>query len=193
MSNPQGKFTDAGEIGAYVLAHTAGLLWGFGVNPWIFRTLVAKGYRDLMLPSIALSIAVAVVVLLLFLFLRRMMTGMQATASGLSGASTVPPSPSPAPGPAGAPRLQAGAGAGWVLGVVSIVCGVIGLLPGIGLLAAMIGIALGWVGRRRALEEGDDRGAFLCLVGLVLASVMLVVSGIYLLLVGGAMLGVRHF
>jgi hypothetical protein len=194
MSNPQGKFTDAGEIGAYVLAHAAGLLWGFGVNPWIFRTLVAKGYRDLMLPSVALSIAVAAVVLLLFLFLRRMMTGgTQAAASGLPGAPAVPPPPTPAPLPVGALRPQAGPGAGSVLGIVSIVCGVIGLLPGFGLLAAMIGIALGWVGRRRALEEGDNRGAFLCLVGLVLASVMLVVSGIYLLLVGGAMLGITHF
>jgi len=193
MSNPQGKFTDAGEIGAYVLAHTAGLLWGFGVNPWIFRTLVAKGYRDLMLPSIALSIAIAVVVLLLFLVLRRMITGgTQATASGLPGAPAVPPTPTPAP--VGAPRPQAGAvGAGWILGIVSIVCGVIGLLPGFGLLASLIGIALGWVGRRRALEEGDNRGAFLCRVGLILASVMLVVSGLYLLLVGNAMLGITHF
>jgi hypothetical protein len=184
MSNPLGKFTDAGEIGAYVLAHAAGLLWGFGVNPWIFRTLVAKGYRDLMLPSIVLSLAVAAVVLFLFLLLRRMMTGgMQAAVSGLPGAPAVPPPPTPAPVP----------GAGWVLGIVSIVCGVIGLLPGFGLLAAMIGIALGWVGRRRALQEGDNRGAFLCLVGLVLACVMLVVSGVYLLVVGGAMLGIMHF
>ena len=69
----------------------------------------------------------------------------------------------------------------------------IGLLPGFGLLAAMIGIALGWVGRRRALQEGDNRGAFLSLVGLVLACVMLVVSGVYLLVVGSAMLGITHF
>ncbi len=57
----------------------------------------------------------------------------------------------------------------------------------------MIGIALGWVGRRRALEEGNNRGAFLCRVGLILACVMLVVSGLYLLLVGGAVLGITHF
>jgi hypothetical protein len=193
MSNPQGKFTDGGEIGAYVLAHAAGLLWGFGVNPWIFRTLVAKGYRDLMLPSIALSIAIAAVVLLLFLFLRRIMTGgMQVQASSLPGATAAPPPPAAAP--VGAPRLQAGTvGAGWILGIVSIVCGVIGLLPGFGLLAAMIGIALGWVGRRRALQEGDSRGAFLSLVGLILACVMLVVSGLYLLVIGSAMLGITHF
>jgi len=193
MSNPQGKFTDAGEIGAYVLAHAAGLLWGFGVNPWIFRTLVAKGYRDLMLPSIALSIAIAAVVLLLFLVLRRMMAGgLQVTAYSAPGVPAA--TPTPAPVPAGTPRLQAGVvGAGWILGIVSILCGVIGLLPGFGLLASMIGIALGWVGRRRALEEGDNRGAFLCRVGLILASVMLVVSGLYLLLVGNAMLGITHF
>jgi hypothetical protein len=42
----------------------------------IFRSLVANGYRNLLLPSIALSIAVVFVVLLIFLFLRKMMAGV---------------------------------------------------------------------------------------------------------------------
>ena len=76
MAAPRGKLTDLPEIAAYVLAHAAGFAWGFTVNPMIFRSLVAQGYRDhLMLVIIALGIAVAVVVLLLFLFLRKAMAG----------------------------------------------------------------------------------------------------------------------
>lgn len=188
MSARQGKLTDPPEIGAYVLAHAAGLLWAFTVNPWIFRALVEKGYRNLMLPSIAMSIAVSAVVLLIFLFLRRMMAGGTQTAAASPPGATVP---APAPPPAAfatQPVAAASFGAGWILGVVSIVCGVLGLLPGFGILASMIGIALAWVGRRRALEDSDSRGAFLCLVGLALASVTLVIAVLYQLLVGSALL-----
>jgi hypothetical protein len=66
-------FTDVGEISAYVLAHGAGIAWGATVNPMIFRSLMAQGYRNLMLPGLALSIAVSVTVLLIFLFLRSLM------------------------------------------------------------------------------------------------------------------------
>jgi hypothetical protein len=191
MSNSRRKLTDLPEIGAYVLAHATGLAWGFGVNPSIFRALAAQGYRNLLLPSIALSIAIAAVVLLIFLVLRRIMEGtMQTTVDSLPAV----PVPSLGPVPAVTQPLPAGAfGAGWTLGVISIVCGVIGLLPGIGILAAIIGIGLGWAGRRRALGEDDDRGAFLCRVGIILASVTLVIAALYLLLVGTAMLSVIHY
>ena len=76
MPAPQGKFTDVPEIAAYVIAHAAGIAWAFAVNPLIFRSLIAQGYRNLTAPALALSIAVGVVVLLIFLALRRAMTGL---------------------------------------------------------------------------------------------------------------------
>ena len=76
MPAPRGKLTDLPEISAYVLAHAAGVAWGLAVNPMIFRSLVAQGYRDhLPLAAIALGIAVSAVVLLIFLFLRKAMAG----------------------------------------------------------------------------------------------------------------------
>ena len=87
MPAPKGKLTDVPEIAAYVLAHMAGLAWGYGVNPMIFRSLVAQGYRDhLVLVAVALGIAVSVVVLLIFLLLRRAMAG-----SGAPPANVPPP------------------------------------------------------------------------------------------------------
>jgi hypothetical protein len=73
MPARQGRGRSLPEISAYVLAHTAGIVWGFAVNPLIFRDLVARGYRDLLLPGIVLSIAITIVELLIFLFLRTMM------------------------------------------------------------------------------------------------------------------------
>jgi hypothetical protein len=76
MPAPRGQLTDTREISAYVLAHAAGFAWGYTVNPMIFRSLVAQGYRDhLQLAAIALGIAVSVVVLLIFLVLRKAMAG----------------------------------------------------------------------------------------------------------------------
>ncbi len=76
MPAPRGKLTDLPEITAYVLAHAAGIAWGWAVTPKIFRTLIAQGYRDhLMSVGLGLSIAVSAVVLLLFLFLRKAMAG----------------------------------------------------------------------------------------------------------------------
>jgi hypothetical protein len=72
---PPAPFTDVPEISAYVLAHAAGLVWGATVNPLIFRSLIAQGYRNFMLPGIAISITVSIVVLLIFLFLRKAMSG----------------------------------------------------------------------------------------------------------------------
>ena len=53
--------------------HAAGIAWGFAVNPMIFRSLIAQGHRNLMLPGLAIGIAVSLVVLLIFLFLRKAM------------------------------------------------------------------------------------------------------------------------
>jgi hypothetical protein len=89
MAAPRGKLTDLPDISAYVLAHAAGIAWGFAVNPMIFRSLIEQGYRDhLPLAAIALGIAVSIVVLLIFLLLRKAMAG--------SGA---PPPPADLPAP----------------------------------------------------------------------------------------------
>jgi hypothetical protein len=89
MPAPRRKLTDLPDISAYVLAHAAGIAWALAVNPTIFRTLVALGYRDRLLPAgIANSIAIAAVVLLIFLLLRKAMAG--------SGA---PPPPADRPAP----------------------------------------------------------------------------------------------
>jgi len=73
---PPAKLTDLRELSAYVLAHAAGLAWGAVVNPLIYRSLIAQGYRNLMPLGVAISIAVAAVVLVIFLFLRKAMAGL---------------------------------------------------------------------------------------------------------------------
>jgi hypothetical protein len=89
MPAPRGKLTDLPDISAYVLAHAAGIAWALAVNPTIFRSLVAQGYRQyLLLVGIANSIAISAVVLLIFLLLRKAMAG--------SGA---PPPPADRPAP----------------------------------------------------------------------------------------------
>jgi putative flippase GtrA len=91
MPAPRGKLTDLPELVAYVLAHAAGLAWAYAVNPMIFRSLVAQGYRDhLVLAAFALGIAASVVVLLLFLLLRKAVAGTGAPP---------PPADRPAPPP----------------------------------------------------------------------------------------------
>jgi hypothetical protein len=91
MPAPRGKLTDLPEILAYVLAHAAGLAWGFTVNPTLFRYLVAQGYRQhLLLLGIANGIAVSAVVLLIFLVLRKAMAG-----SGPPPPPAAPPIPPP--------------------------------------------------------------------------------------------------
>jgi hypothetical protein len=72
---PPASFTDLPELSAYVLAHAAGLAWGAIGTPWIFRSLIAQGARNLMPLGIAISIVVSIVVLLIFLFLRKAMAG----------------------------------------------------------------------------------------------------------------------
>jgi hypothetical protein len=71
MANEPVKFTDGPEIAAYVVAHGLGIAWNSTVTPLIFRSLIAEGYRNLVLPGFALSVTVSIVVLLIFLFLRK--------------------------------------------------------------------------------------------------------------------------
>jgi hypothetical protein len=92
MPAPRGKLTDLPDISAYVMAHAAGIAWALAVNPTIFRSLVALGYRDhLLLAGIANSIVISAVVLLIFLLLRKAMAG--------SSGAPPPPADRPAPPP----------------------------------------------------------------------------------------------
>ena len=91
---PRGKLTDLPDISAYVLAHVAGIAWALAVNPTIFRSLVALGYRDhLLLAGIANSLLISAVVLLIFLLLRKAMAG---SSSGPPPPPAAPPAPRPA-------------------------------------------------------------------------------------------------
>ena len=79
MTDQPAKLTDLPELSAYVLAHAAGLIWGFTVNPQIFRALVAEGYRNFVVIGVGLSAAILVVVLLIFLLLRLLMATAAST------------------------------------------------------------------------------------------------------------------
>jgi hypothetical protein len=70
---PPESLTDLPEVGAYVIAHAAGIAWNAIVTPLIFRVLIAQGRRDLQVAGIALSITVSIAVLLIFLALRKAM------------------------------------------------------------------------------------------------------------------------
>ena len=89
MAAPKGRITDGPDLLAYVLAHAAGFAFALTVNPMIFRSLIAQGYRaHVLLAAIGLSIATSAVVLLLFLVLRKLIAG-----------SAAPPPPADKPAP----------------------------------------------------------------------------------------------
>src|SRR5512137_1809662 len=89
MAAPKGKLTDLPDLSAYVLAHAAGFAFALTVNPMIFRSLIAQGYREhVLLAAIGLSIATSAVVLLLFLLVRKLIAG---------SAAAPPPADKPAP------------------------------------------------------------------------------------------------
>lgn len=65
---------------------------------------------------------------------------------------------------------------GTVLGVVSIVAAVLGLLPGIGLLLAIIALVTGIIGRRQAKTHGNNTGKLLATIGVAISCVVLVID-----------------
>jgi hypothetical protein len=62
--------TDPAELVAYLSTQAAGLIWNFTVAAAIARRLMARGDRDTLSTSMALSIASDIAVLVLFLLLR---------------------------------------------------------------------------------------------------------------------------
>lgn len=58
MAAPKGRITNGPDLLAYVLAHAAGFAFALTVNPMIFRSLIAQGYRaHVLLAAVELSIA----------------------------------------------------------------------------------------------------------------------------------------
>src|ERR1700745_67951 len=89
MPAPRGKLTALPEIGAYVLAHAAGIAWGIVANPLIFRSLVQNYREHLQMIAIAISVVVALVVLVISPGLRKL----------FAGATAAPPPPAALPVP----------------------------------------------------------------------------------------------
>lgn len=82
---------------------------------------------------------------------------------------------------------------GTILGIVAIVCGVLGLVPGFGILLSIAGLICGLIGRGQAKRVGNANGATLNKVGIILSSLTLVIAFVVIVIAGGALfsLGMR--
>lgn len=89
------------------------------------------------------------------------------------------------------PQPSATAAPGTILGIVSIVCGVLGLLPGFGILLSIGGLICGLIGRGQAKAAGNANGATLNKVGIILSALTLVIAFLFTVLVGGALFSLR--
>lgn len=78
---------------------------------------------------------------------------------------------------------------GTVLGIVALVCGVLGLIPSFGVLLAIVGLILGWIARRKSKAASNSTGSVLGLVAMVLSSITLTIAMI-ILIVAGSIFGV---
>ncbi|MBR2689358.1 MAG: hypothetical protein IKE42_16035 [Aquamicrobium sp.] len=95
--------------------------------------------------------------------------------------------------PPAQPQPSAMAAPGTILGIVSIVCGVLGLVPGFGILLSIGGLICGLIGRGQAKRVGNANGATLNKVGIILSSLTLIIAFVLVFMVGGALfsLGMR--
>jgi ABC-type transporter Mla maintaining outer membrane lipid asymmetry permease subunit MlaE len=74
------------------------------------------------------------------------------------------------------------------LGIVSVIFGIFGWMPLIGVIAAIIGLVTGVIARRQAKSVSNYTGKLLATTGFVISCVTLVVS-ILMLMWFGTMLG----
>ena len=74
---------------------------------------------------------------------------------------------------------------GTALGVISMMLGVGGTIPGLGIILAILGIVLGNTAKNRGKRTGNSVGATLGIIGVVVSSFTLVVAVILLFLAGG--------
>jgi hypothetical protein len=177
MTERVDKLTSSGELTAYIGAHLVGIAVAFTTSPIIFRSLSAVLGADrqlIYLASFAISIVQMLGVLVIFLYARRLFIDA-GPAPGAAASSSLPLTP-PASKPLGAAPVAPGSPPGTSQGVISIVLGVLGLIPGIGALLSIVGLTIGISGRRRALHAANENGALLNLLGIIFSTITLVLS-----------------
>lgn len=74
---------------------------------------------------------------------------------------------------------------GTILGIVSLVCGVLGLLPSFGIVLAIAGLVLGIIARKQAIPVNNATGKTLGVIGAILSSITLIIALVTILFVGG--------
>lgn len=195
MTGSNARFTTGQEVVAYLVAHAVGYGITVLINtqilvPLVYPSLV-KNHQMSFIAGISfiIFVCVTIVVLFGFLTLRKLFAGN--TPAPIS-AVPVPPAAVPASvyaAPAtAAPRDAAtSSGAGRIMGVISLVCGILGLTPGLGILVSVIGLILGLIGRRHSAAEGDAGGATLGLIGVILSSITLVIAAFILVTAGSTL------
>lgn len=195
---PNRKFTSGPEVIAYLIAHAI----GYGITliistqilaPRVYPALVKSHQINLIFAvNLAMFVVITAIVLFGFLGLRRAFGGGGDPQPAAPFA--VPPASAAYP-PPGVSNLSppATSGSGSALGIISIVCGVLGLLPGIGVAISLIGLVLGSIGRGGAMREGDAKNAQLCLIGIVLSAITLGVAAVVLVVLGSTLFGFSHF
>jgi len=98
----------------------------------------------------------------------------------------VPVIPQPdAPPPVPPPFQNEGGGPGLVLGVLSIICGLLGFVPVLGLVTSVLGVIFGAMGFARARDAGNQGGVILGIIGLVLSACAVLLWVIGMLFLGG--------
>lgn len=140
------------------------------------------------------NVARIVIGMILFFWVRRLLepravaqtvTGaalQPAMAYGGAGIEGAPPSPRETP--------ASGQGQdGTMLGIVSLVLGLLGFVPSLGVIAAIGGLITGSMGRAQAKRAGNGTGALLALLGIILSSLTLVFSILALIVAGGMVAG----
>jgi hypothetical protein len=73
---------------------------------------------------------------------------------------------------------------GTILGIIAVICGVLGLLPSFGIVLAIVGLVLGLMARSQAGKVGNRTGRTLGTVGTVLSSITLVIALVMLVVLG---------
>lgn len=80
---------------------------------------------------------------------------------------------------------------GTILGIVSLICGILGLTPTFGIILAVVGLVTGSIARKQASAANNDTGRTLGLIGMILSAITLVIALISLIFVGGVLMSLR--
>lgn len=194
MTASKARWTSARELTVYIATHALGIAISFLMFPAILADARRAGVQDIPSLAVVLHVLMALVVLALFVVGRRFLASGAPVAAQSSQpfiaaipqpqalSSGVPTPPAPAPG---GTMAQPGS----ILGVVSIVCGVLGLMPGFGILLSIGGLICGLIGRGQAKAAGNASGATLNKVGIILSSLTLIIAFVVLIVAGGALIG----